>query len=161
MRENSLIDKYLLVKPTIRVLIEWPILIVIGIIGTIFHLLTIPFYPITNILGAIVLIIGVIIHEYSHKIHKQMHQQSEKIEELITKGIYSKIRHLGYFGLILIFFGFAFAWGIVWLLVPVVIFSIFTVLTAIKEEEILKEKFGKEYEEYMRRVPQRFIPKIF
>jgi len=46
------------------------------------------------------------------------------------------------------------------MLIPAVIFTILTYLTAIKEEELLKERFGKEYEEYARRVPWRFIPKI-
>jgi protein-S-isoprenylcysteine O-methyltransferase Ste14 len=49
----------------------------------------------------------------------------------------------------------------VWILIPVVIFSILTYLTAIKEEECLKENLGKEYEEYIRQVPQKFIPKVF
>jgi len=48
----------------------------------------------------------------------------------------------------------------VWMLVPAVLFTTLTCLTAIKEEELLKQRFGKEYEEYARRVPWRFIPKI-
>lgn len=161
MRTKSLLDKYLLAKPTIRMLIEWPILIGIGIIGTLFSLQKIPFSPISNIVGVVLFLIGLIIHEYSHKIHKQAHQESEKIEKLVTEGIYSKIRHPLYLGLILMYFGFAFSWGIVWILIPAIIFVILTILTAIREEEVMKEKFRKEYEEYMRRVPWRFIPKVF
>ena len=161
MRKDSQLDKYLLAKPGIRMVIEWPILIGIGVIGYVFSLQIIPFFPISNIVGVILLMIGFIVHGSSHRVHKQAHQQSGKIEKLVTEGIYSKIRHPCYSGLILIYFGFAFASGIIWILVPVVIFTVLTVLTAIREEEVMKDKFGKEYEEYMRRVPWRFIPKIF
>lgn len=161
MRKNSLLDKYLLAKPTIRMVLEWPILICLGIIGTVFSLQTIPFYPISNIFGFLILVIGIVIHESSHKIHKQAHQQSKGIEKLATQGIYSHIRHPCYSGLILMYFGFAFSWGIAWILVPVIIFVILTILTAIREEDVMKEKFGKEYEEYMGRVTWKFIPKIF
>ena len=141
--------------------IEWPILIGVALIATIFSPLDLPFSPATNIFGCLLLIIGFIIHGYTHKIHKQAHQQSEKIEKLVTEGIYSKIRHPLYLSLIMLYLGFAFSWGIVWILLPVVIFVTLTVLTAIKEEEALMEKFGKEYEKYIRHVPWRFIPKIF
>jgi protein-S-isoprenylcysteine O-methyltransferase Ste14 len=157
----SLLDKYLLAKPSIRMVIEWSILIGIGVVGYVFSLQLIPFSPISNIIGVFLLIGGFIIHESSHRVHKQAHQQSEKIEKLVTQGIYSKIRHPCYSGLILIYFGFAFASGIIWILVPVVIFAVLTVLTAIREEDVMREKFGKEYEEYMRQVPWRFIPKVF
>ena len=160
-KKENLLDKYLLLKPTIRMVIEWPILIGIGILGSVFSWKTIPFFPISNIVGAILLVGGFIFHGASHAIHEQAHQESGKIEKLVTGSMYSKIRHPLYISLILMHFGFAFAWGIVWILLPVIIFSIFDVLTAIKEEEAMKEKFGKEYEEYMKRVPWRFLPRVF
>jgi protein-S-isoprenylcysteine O-methyltransferase Ste14 len=161
MRKDGLLDKYLLVKPTVRMVIEWPILIGVGIIGTIFSPQRIPFSPISNIAGAGLLAMGLVIHESSHRAHKQAHQQYEKIEKLVTEGLYSRIRHPLYLGLILIYFGFAFAWGIIWILAPTIIFIALIILTAIREEEVMKGKFGREYEEYMRRVPWRFIPRIF
>lgn len=161
MSKNNLLDKFLLAKPTIRMLIEWPILIGIGIAGSLFNWQRIPFSPISNIAGFTILIIGFIIHEYSHKIHKQAHSQSQEIRGLVTRDIYSKIRHPGYLGLILIYFGFAIAWGIVWLLIPVVIFTLLNILTAIREESMLTRKFGEEYKKYMKKVPWRFIPGIF
>jgi len=161
MKNKFLLDRYLLAKPSTRMYIEWPILIGVGFAGTVFSLPTMPFYPATNILGFILLAIGLVIHGLSHKVHKQAHEQARSIEKIVTIGIYCKIRHPCYLGLILTFFGFAFAWSIVWIFTPVVILSILYYLTAIKEEEYLKEKFGKEYEDYMRQVPRRFIPKLF
>ena len=159
MKNKCLLDRYLLAKPSIRMVIEWPILIGVGVARTIFSFPTVPFSPATNIFGAILLIIGFVIHGLSHRVHKQAHEQTETIEKLVTTGIYSRIRHPCYLGLILIFLGFAFDRGIVWIFIPVVILSILYYLTAIKEEEFLKQKFGKECEEYMRQVPWRFIPK--
>ena len=161
MKAKTLLDRYLLAKPNVRALIEWPILIGVGVTGTIFSLPTIPLFPATNVFGAILLITWFWIHGLSHKVHKQAHEQVESIEKLVTIGIYSRIRHPGYMGLILIYLGFTFAWGIVWIFVPAVVFSILTYLTAIKEEEYLKTKFAKEYEDYIRQVPRRFIPKAF
>jgi protein-S-isoprenylcysteine O-methyltransferase Ste14 len=85
----------------------------------------------------------------------------EHIEKIVTGGIYSKIRHPGYLGLILAYFGIAF-WFIN--MIPVIIALILSalyILTALKEEEYLTKKFGNGYEEYRRLVPWRFIPKIF
>jgi len=117
-------------------------------------------FPSANIVGVVVLVAGWFIHGWAHKIHRQAHESAEKIERIVSWGIYSKIRHPCYLGLILMFFGFATAWGVVWLLAPAAIFSALTVLTALREEKLLLEKFGEEYAEYMRKVRWRFIPGI-
>lgn len=160
MKDYGLFDKYLLAKPTTRMRIEWPVLIITGIIGMVFSLKNIPLYPILNIIGVIILILGVVIHLLMHKVHKQAHQQSEEIKKLVTAGIYSKIRHPGYSSLTLMYLGFALAWGKVIILIPASLFIILTLLTAFREEIRMKEKFKEEYEEYTRRVPWRFIPHI-
>ncbi len=157
----SIFKRYLLMKPSLRMMIEWPVLIGVGIIGIIFHFSTFPFYPLTNIFGFVLLIAGFIIHRASHRVHKQAHLKSEKVERLVIEGIYSKMRHPGYLGIILMHFGFAFAWGIVWLLLPVAIFILMTVLTALREEKMMRKIFEKEYDEYVKRVPWRFLPRVF
>jgi protein-S-isoprenylcysteine O-methyltransferase Ste14 len=45
--------------------------------------------------------------------------------------------------------------------VPVYSPTALTVLTTIKEEKVLLQRFGHQYEEYMQAVPWRLIPKIF
>ena len=165
MKKNSLLDRYCLAKFTVGMALEFPILIGVGIAGIVLSWPRFPFYPLPNILGAILLVIGCVIHLDSHKELKKhgakAHQHSAEVKRLVTSGIYSKVRHPGYLGLILIYFGFALGFGVVWMLVPAVAFTVLTYLTAIKEEELLKERFGKEYEEYARQVPWRFIPRIF
>lgn len=160
MGNNSFFEKYLLAKPTTRMRIEWPILIATGIIGMVFSLKSIPLFPISNIIGVIILILGFIIHQSMHKVHKQAHQQSKEIERLVTNGVYSKIRHPGYSSLILMYLGFALAWGKVIIFIPVALFILLTLLTALREEMKIKEKFKDEYEEYTQRVRWRFIPHI-
>jgi len=165
MKKDSLLDKYCLAKFTVGMAIEFPILIGGGIVGIVFSWPRLPFYPLPNILGVILLVIGYVIHlGYAHKELKkyslQAHQHSMEVGTLVSSGPYSKVRHPGYLGLVLIYFGFALAFAVVWMLVPAVIFTILTYLTAIKEEELLEERFGKEYEEYARKVAWRFIPRI-
>jgi len=105
--------------------------------------------------------LGFIIHGISHKTHKEAHSKAENIEKIVTEGIYSKIRHPGYLGLILVYLGVALWFGNILPVILSIIFSVLLILTALKEEEYLLRKFGKEYEEYMKQVPWRFIPKVF
>jgi protein-S-isoprenylcysteine O-methyltransferase Ste14 len=145
-------------KPVVGIAIEFPILIGGGIAGIVLSWPRFPFYPLANILGGALLVVGYVIHLSAHKEMRkysvQAHQHSTQPGTLITSDPYSKVRHPGYSGLVLIYF------GVVWMLIPAVIFSILTCLTAIKEEGFLKERFGKEYEEYAKLVPWRFIPRI-
>ena len=140
---------------------EFSVIIVIGILGEIFSWKKLPFSPYSNILGGIILVLAWCFHEYCHKHHKQAHQQSKAIQEVVTQGVFSKIRHPMYLSLIVMEFGMAIAWGVVWMFIPVIVSSIFTILTALREEQFLLEKFGKQYEEYMKKVPWRMIPKVF
>jgi len=165
MKKASLLDRYLLAKFTVGMAIEFPILIGGGILGIILSWPRLPFYPLPNILGLVLLVTGYVIHlGYAHKALKkyeiQSHQHSAEVKRLVTSGPYSKVRHPAYSGLVLIYFGFALAFGVVWMLVPAVAFTVLTYLTAIKEEELLKEQFGKEYAAYMKQERWRFIPRI-
>ena len=161
MKGQTFLNQYLLAKPTLRMVIEWPIIIIIGILGEIFSWVRIPLSPYSNLVGGAIFLGGWIFHVYCHRVHKQAHEQSQQIEGIVTTGVFSKIRHPMYLSLILMYLGLAIAWGIVWMLLPSFLFSAFTVLIAIKEEEVLLRKFGHQYEEYMQAVPWRLIPSIF
>jgi protein-S-isoprenylcysteine O-methyltransferase Ste14 len=161
MKGQTFLNQYLLAKPTLRMLIEWPIIIIIGILGEIFSWVRIPLSPYSNFVGGTILLGGWIFHAYCHRVHKQAHEQSQQIEGLVTTGVFSKMRHPMYLSLILMYLGLAIAWGVVWMLLPALLFSVLTVLTTIKEEEFLLRRFGHQYEEYMQAVPWRLIPKVF
>jgi protein-S-isoprenylcysteine O-methyltransferase Ste14 len=161
MRIQSLLNRYLLTKPTVSMAIEFPIIVIIGILGEVFSWDKIPWSPYSNLVGGAVFLGGWVFHAYCHRAHKQAHEGSDRIEGLVATGVFAKIRHPMYVSLLLIYLGLAIAWGVVWMLPASLLFSGLTVMTAIKEEGYLLDKFGRGYEEYMRAVPWRFIPKIF
>jgi protein-S-isoprenylcysteine O-methyltransferase Ste14 len=85
--------------------------------------------------------------------------ETHRTEKIITKGVYSIIRHPQYFGGLLAHIGVCFllsAWCSL-IITPLIIFLVY--LVSKKEEEELIREFGKEYIEYMKEVPM-FIPRI-
>lgn len=161
MKQESIANKYLLAKPNIIFWIGILIILGTGALGMIFQMEMIPFSPYSNIIGGIIALGGWLFHIYCHKGHKHAHKKSEHIEKIMQSGMYQKIRHPMYLGLIIIFFGLALAWGIILAIIPSIVFSILAIIIALKEEEFLLNKFGREYKDYMQAVRWRFIPGIF
>lgn len=156
---KSLHDIYLSIKPSSQLSIGFVSAVIMIATGILFPDPKISFYLFAKIFGFILILGGLWLHGLSHKVHKQAHRETEKIEKLVTTGIYSKIRHPGYLGLIFAFIGVPFAWGPLSLFIPAFISSYWLYITAKREEEALKDKFGKEYEEYMSKVGG-FIPRV-
>ena len=76
-----------------------------------------------------------------------------RTEAIVTVGVYSIVRHPQYFGGLLAHLGISFllsAWYSL-LLTPIMIVLIY--LISRKEEEELIKEFGKEYDDYKRKVP--------
>ena len=161
MKTPSLIERYLLIQPSVRGPIEFAIIVVVGILGSVFDWMRLPFTPYSNILGAAICVAGLLIHQRCHKDHRQALDRNEQIEALVTTGVFSKVRHPMYSSLILMYLGLAIVWGVAWMLIPAVGFSMTTVAAACGEEDYLLQKFAREYREYMRAVPRRFIPHVF
>jgi protein-S-isoprenylcysteine O-methyltransferase Ste14 len=161
MKGQTLLNRYLLTRPTLRMVIEFPIIVIIGILGEVFSWSRIPWSPYSNFVGGAMLLGGWIFHAHCHRVHKQAHEQSGHIEGLVTTGVFSKMRHPMYLSLILMYLGLAIVWGVLWMLPASLLFSALAVLIAIREEEFLLRRFGHQYEQYMQAVPWRFIPKIF
>jgi protein-S-isoprenylcysteine O-methyltransferase Ste14 len=148
-------------KPNLIILTGFALVVITGILGEIFSWWSLPFSIFFMILGILLCICGFIMHTYCHRYHSKAHEISGEIKEIISSGPFSSIRHPMYLSLILIYFGLATAWGIVWMFIPTVIFTGLIVVIAIKEEEFLSRELGTQYENYARDVPWRFIPKIF
>ncbi|NPV51492.1 MAG: isoprenylcysteine carboxylmethyltransferase family protein [Candidatus Methanofastidiosum sp.] len=161
MKQQLITNKYLLAKSNIILFIGILIILGTGVLGRFFQLNMIPFSPYSNNIGGVIALGGLLFHFYCHRAHKQSPKRSEQIEKIIQTGIYQKVRHPMYLGLIFTFFGLAILFGIVLAIIPAIVFSVLAIIIALKEEEFLLNKFGREYEEYMRKVPWRFIPKIF
>jgi len=82
-----------------------------------------------------------------------------RTETIVTIGVYSIVRHPQYLGGLLAHLGISFllsAWYSL-LLTPIMIVLIY--LISRKEEEELIKEFGKEYEDYKRKVPM-LIPRF-
>lgn len=80
-------------------------------------------------------------------------------QELVTEGIYSKIRHPFYLSLLILFLGIAvIAWNL--FSISFFILAILALIVRIrKEEKELIAKFGEEYEKYKKETPM-LIPRL-
>jgi protein-S-isoprenylcysteine O-methyltransferase Ste14 len=80
-------------------------------------------------------------------------------DDLVTGGLYARMRHPQYTGFILIIIAFLIQWPTV---ITLVMFPILVVTyrrLARREEAEMETKFGEKYADYMRRVPM-FIPRL-
>jgi protein-S-isoprenylcysteine O-methyltransferase Ste14 len=107
-------------------------------------------------LGIIVLGIAVYVAKEGHDI---VFGEVREPPEIIRKGVFGRVRHPLYFAAILLYWGLIlFTLSILSFLVWIVIILFYNFI-AKHEEGLLLDKFGIDYEEYMRQVP-RWIPRI-
>ena len=158
--DKSIIKKFFLLPPLSKCIIEWGILFTSGILFLFINDFKILFFPVINIIGFCLFLIAMIFHVYCERIHKHAHEHSGKINKIITKSIYSKIRHPLYLSLIIMNIGIGLSFGSLVTIILSVLFSIFTIVTALYEEEYLSQKFP-DYLEYKKNVPWRMVPYIF
>jgi len=81
--------------------------------------------------------------------------------ELITDGPFRYMRHPRYSGIILWIFGVALIFLSIIGLVLAVLMSALMLLRIPKEEKLLHEEFGKEWEEYCKRTAKKVIPFVY
>jgi len=109
------------------------------------------------IIGSILIILGALLWckaFFSSKIDSAILQG-----RLVTSGAYSIVRNPLYTAIALILSGIVFLLKDAWLLfLPPFFFILMAVVLKRTEEVWLKEKFGKEYEEYCKKVP-RCLPR--
>jgi protein-S-isoprenylcysteine O-methyltransferase Ste14 len=74
-----------------------------------------------------------------------------KIKQLVTHGIYSKIRHPLYWGINLTLLGLALLYPKVWFLIINSLIIIYFFYRMHIEDNYLSEKLGKEYQDYKRK----------
>jgi protein-S-isoprenylcysteine O-methyltransferase Ste14 len=79
---------------------------------------------------------------------------------VITEGVFSIVRHPVYFGSFMAFFGLVFMTSSLFSFLIWIIMIIFYYYISRYEEKLLLTKFGKEYEDYMKKVPMLFPLKI-
>ena len=111
-----------------------------------------------GIIGWMLFILGFYIHYLSHKEHPKAHLDTKDVNYVARHGVYAWVRHPGYLGLILAFFGLALAFGSIPALIVALALTFHHYHLAIKEEKEMLKKFSDIYAEYMRKVPDRFLP---
>ncbi len=161
MNLKNYANLYFAMNPRNRIVMQEMLLIGMGIIGAKFNWYELPFLPYLNYLGYVLILIAVVLHRKAHQAFNQAHYKSAEINNLVTHGIYSKVRHPIYLSFIVMDVGIALAFGILPLLLLVIIFCYSHVATALREEKFLMERFSPEYTKYMQKVPYRIIPKVF
>lgn len=85
--------------------------------------------------------------------------ETHRPEKVITTGIYAVVRHPQHLGWLSTHVGFTFLLSALYSLFFTPLLVILLCLISKKEEEELTREFGKEYEEYKRKVPM-FIPRF-
>ena len=116
------------------------------------------------ILGFMLAIFGLTVRILSiYTLKQQFTYTVKKIEDhmLIEKGLYKKIRHPGYLGQLLIFFGLSVAMSN-WISILCMVIPVFAgyLNRIVVEEKFLVQQLGQEYLDYQNRT-KRLIPKIY
>jgi protein-S-isoprenylcysteine O-methyltransferase Ste14 len=161
MKTENVFNAFFLSSPLYRGIAEKIILVGTGICGVVFSWAPLSIFPLSNILGGILILLAFAFHQWSEKYHKQAHNKSQDIEILVTTGVYAKIRHPLYLSLILQNIGIALVFGVMITFVLVLLTIIHWVVTALTEEAALAQQFPSDYRRYKQKVRWRMIPGIF
>ena len=111
---------------------------------------------------AIVLFVfGCIINSGGEILRNQWKKRPENEGKIYTKGFFRYSRHINYFGDLLWVSAYAIITKNVWsITIPVFLFCFFAFYNAPKLDSYLKEKYGKDYDEYARKT-KMLIPFIY
>lgn len=86
--------------------------------------------------------------------------ESHRTEEIITSGIYSKLRHPQYLGAILSHIAASTLFSALFSMIATTFIIIYNYIISWKEEKELIKEFGEEYKQYKKKVPM-FIPRFY
>ena len=136
MKTSGCGSRLLLSNPFHRGLVEYALLFGSGILGLIFAWSRIPWFPVSNIAGGVLLIAGLWFHLHAEKRHKQAHDRAAAITSIVKEGAFSKIRHPLYLGVIVMNLGLALAFGVVVTLAIALASMFHWIATALAEEAV-------------------------
>lgn len=132
------------------------LIILIGPLTPLFNVFNLPGPNLLLVtLGILIIILG-----YSIFIRWSIFWQKTYHGQLVTHGIFKYVRHPHYSSLLILGFGLALFFTSTLALFLAIISVPLMLWSAIDEEQLLKNKYGKKYEQYLEQVPWRFIPKL-
>jgi len=112
-------------------------------------------------LGAVLAVAGIAVSLAGYRAlrrHGADVEPSQPAAVLVTDGIFARTRNPCYLGWLIALFGLALMLALDWLLILLVPTCILLNLAVVRpEERHLAERFGKPYEDYLRRVPRYFF----
>jgi protein-S-isoprenylcysteine O-methyltransferase Ste14 len=136
-----------------------PLLLIVltGPLTAFFGVFEMPTPKLYTVLGGVVLFLVAAYVYFSWEIfwYREYHGQ------LVTGGIFQKIRHPHYTSILIVGYGLAlffyslFALVVATIAIPIMIWSI------VDEEKLLVRQYGVEYQQYMKQVRWRIIPRVF
>ncbi|UCC20477.1 MAG: isoprenylcysteine carboxylmethyltransferase family protein, partial [Promethearchaeota archaeon] len=85
--------------------------------------------------------------------------ETHRAEKVVSSGLYSRIRHPQYFGGIISHIGITILLSSYFSLITTPVIILLNLLISWKEEKELIKEFGKDYEDYKKKVPM-FFPKL-
>lgn len=114
-----------------------------------------------DLFAIILFIIGSVLNTGGEILRNQWKKDPENKGKIYTKGFFKYSRHINYFGDILWIAAYALITKNIWaIIIPVFLFCFFAFYNAPKLDKYLKEKYGKEYDEYARKT-KMLIPFIY
>ncbi len=133
------------------------LMLLIGPITPIYGIWKMPIHILISIsIGSIIFLIGGYLYfKWEIFWQKTYHGQ------LVTDGIFRKIRHPHYTSLLLIGFGLAFFFNSIIAILIAIIAVPIMILSIIDEEKLLIDQYGEKYKDFMKKTPWRIIPLIF
>ncbi|MGD9123849.1 MAG: isoprenylcysteine carboxylmethyltransferase family protein [Desulfarculaceae bacterium] len=161
MKNKHFMDSFFLSNPFYRGMFELVVLVGTGICGLVFSWAKFDIAPVSNIFGGLLIVLALVFHGWTEKYHKQAHEHSADIDNVVTTGVYAKIRHPLYLSLIVQNMGIALVFGVVITYFLALLTIIHWVVTALREEAALTERLGQEYIQYKQNVRWRLIPGVF
>jgi protein-S-isoprenylcysteine O-methyltransferase Ste14 len=161
MKIGDVLNGFFLSNPFYRGMAEKMTLIGTGICGLVFSWKTFSIFPLSNILGVILVLLAYSFHRWTEKDHKQSHKESQAIETIATTGVFSKIRHPLYLSIIAMNIGIALSFRVMITFALALLTIIHWIVTALKEEDALLKTFPHEYMRYKQKVRWRMIPRVF
>lgn len=100
-------DLLISVKPNTFMSFAFVIIIAVGILGEVFSWPALWYGLTRNIIGFTVFVLGWALHLYCYKYHKKAHEAADHVQNVVSSGPLSPIRHPMYLDLILMYFGLA------------------------------------------------------
>jgi protein-S-isoprenylcysteine O-methyltransferase Ste14 len=100
-------------------------------------------------LGFSLIGVGIVIWLISRLTLKEQHKREMDTSKLVCSGIYSKIRHPGYIGVQILYFGVSILIESLWgLVISLFIVLPLHIVRGYLEEREFKKEYGKRYEKY-------------